>query len=435
MSNRGGLATAVAFALAAPGAAWATNGMNLEGYGAVAAGMGGAALAYDNGTAALMNNPATLGFMAQGHRIDAAVGVLGPDVTSRADGAPSAESRGTRYVMPAVGWARKQGRYTYGLAVFAQGGMGTDYAADSFLAMGSGDRVLSELGVGRVMAPLVFEVNETLSVGGSVDFVWAGLDLMMAAPGAQLGAMMSNPYDMYADPAMQGTLGSAQWARIDFRDSNDFRGAAYSTGIAGKLGVAYRPTEALSFGATYHSKTDLRDMEASNARLSAEGGFEEHGTIRVRDFQWPETYGVGAAYQAARWMVAADVMRIHWADVMQDFRMSYASDSGGFDITMPQNWRNQTVYRVGGAYRATPRVTLRAGFNYGKNPIPDQDMNPLFPATTERHYTAGLGYELSAAQTLNFALAYAPEVTRTNGQGVTVDHSQTNWQLMYSHRF
>ena len=39
---------------------WATNGMNLEGYGPIATGMGGASMAYDNGTAAMMNNPATL---------------------------------------------------------------------------------------------------------------------------------------------------------------------------------------------------------------------------------------------------------------------------------------------------------------------------------------------------------------------------------------
>jgi hypothetical protein len=41
---------------------YATNGMNLEGYG-LRYGMGGASMAYDNGTAAMMNNPATLGLM------------------------------------------------------------------------------------------------------------------------------------------------------------------------------------------------------------------------------------------------------------------------------------------------------------------------------------------------------------------------------------
>ena len=59
------------------GSAYATNGMNLEGYGPIATGMGGASMAYDNGNAAVMNNPATLGLRGQGSRLDVALGMLG----------------------------------------------------------------------------------------------------------------------------------------------------------------------------------------------------------------------------------------------------------------------------------------------------------------------------------------------------------------------
>ena len=72
---------------------YATNGMNLEGYGPIATGMGGASMAYDNGTAAMMNNPATLGLMPEGDRLDVALGYLGPHVTVRSPGAPDANPR------------------------------------------------------------------------------------------------------------------------------------------------------------------------------------------------------------------------------------------------------------------------------------------------------------------------------------------------------
>lgn len=42
-------------ACALPQWALATNGMNMEGYGATALAMGGASMAYDNGAAAMMN--------------------------------------------------------------------------------------------------------------------------------------------------------------------------------------------------------------------------------------------------------------------------------------------------------------------------------------------------------------------------------------------
>lgn len=164
----------------------ATNGMNPEGYGPIATGMGGASMAYDNGAAATMNNPATLGLMPEGDRLDLAVGVLGPRVTSKMSGM-EADSRGTAYFMPALGWAKRSGALAYGVGIFSQGGMGTEYDADSFMALGSGDIVRSELGVGRFIVPVAYNVNNDLTLAASVDYVWASLDLKMAARGAQHG--------------------------------------------------------------------------------------------------------------------------------------------------------------------------------------------------------------------------------------------------------
>src|SRR5674476_366004 len=119
--------------------AYATNGMNLEGYGPVAEAMGGASMAYDNGLAAVMNNPATLGMMPEGSsRVDVALGVLAPAITSSVPGA-SVDSSATAFYMPAMGYAKKSGQLTYGAGLFSQGGMGTEYDANSFMAAGSGE--------------------------------------------------------------------------------------------------------------------------------------------------------------------------------------------------------------------------------------------------------------------------------------------------------
>ena len=171
--------------------ALATNGMNMEGYGPVSSGMGGASQALDHGTAAMAQNPATLALMGSVARFDVALGVLGPKVGSSMAGPPKADSGGTSYVMPALGYARRQGAWTYGLGVFAQGGMGTEYGADTFLAAGSGSPVRSELGVGRLLLPVAYQVTPNFAVGATLDFVWAGLDMRMAASGAQLGAMVT----------------------------------------------------------------------------------------------------------------------------------------------------------------------------------------------------------------------------------------------------
>ncbi len=423
---------------------FATNGMNLEGYGPIATGMGGASMAYDNGAAAVMNNPATIGLMPEGDRLDVALGYLGPHITASAPGAPDAKSSADAFFMPAIGWIKKSGPLAYGVGMFSQGGMGAEYDASSFLALGSGDKVRSELGVGRIIIPVAYNVNPDLTIGGSIDYVWASLDVKMAATGAQFVNMVTN----CAGPACAGLGGfaGAPWTRLDFSGGGDFNGAATGNGFAGKIGAAYKINPSFSVGAVYQSKTSLGDLETKTdgSSISAAGmGVVGTGKIKVRDFQWPATYGIGAAWNASdALVVVADIKRINWSNVMRSFKMTYEGTLGGapgnaVDFAMPQNWKNQTVYEIGAGYKFTPEFTGRIGVNIANNPIPDAYLNPLFPATIKNHYTIGAGYMVSKASSVDVSFTYAPEVKSTipGPMPVTISHNQTNAQVMYSYRF
>jgi long-chain fatty acid transport protein len=432
------LAASAALATLAAGPARATNGMNMEGYGPISTGLGGASQAVDHGTAALAQNPATLALMGDGARLDLALGQLGPRVSSAMPGMGSADSSGTSYVMPAFGYARRAGPWVYGVGVFAQGGMGTEYGADSFLAAGSGQPVRSELGVGRVLLPLVYQATPALAVGATLDFVWANLDMRMAASGAQLGAMVTGA-DGNLGAALPA-LGGAPWARIDFSNSSDFTGAATATGWAAKLGMVYKAGADVTLGASYQAKTALKDMRTSarGASLSAFGGFADSGRITVIDFQWPATTAVGASWQATpAVLLAADLKHIAWSSVMNDFKLRYdsAGMGGSVSFALPQHWKDQTVLNLGLAWRATAQFTLRAGLNLADNPIPEALVNPLFPATVRNHAMLGMGWQFGAADEFNGSLTVAPGTTVTNGDGVAVSHRQVNVQLMYTHRF
>jgi len=437
-------------------AAHATNGMNMEGYGPIATGMGGASMAYDNGTAAMMNNPATLSLMESKARLDLAFGFLAPDITSSAPGAPDAKSSADLFMMPAFGYARKSGQFTYGLGIFAQGGMGTEYAADSFLAnpagpsAPTGDVVRSELGVGRLIIPVSYEVNKDLAVAASVDYVWASLDMKMALPGSDFAGLVtgcSGPACAGLGPG-PGTLSASPWVRLDFSGGGDFNGAAKGTGFAGKIGATYKVNSDITVGATYHSKTSLSDLEteSSGAVLSAPtpSGVPAvigAGKLKVVDFQWPATYAIGAAWKANKeLMVVADIKVIGWKSVMKDFKMTYEGPVMGasgntISFAFPQNWKDQTVFELGAAYLFTPEFTGRIGVNIANNPIPDEDMFYLFPAIEKNHFTLGAGYAFSKASSVDFSFAYAPEVKVNAGSGVTTTHSQMNEQIMYSYRF
>lgn len=464
-----------------PNIAAATDGMDMEGYGAVAAAMGGASMAYDNGTAAMMNNPATMALGNQGRRADLAFGYLGPDVDSSANGT-SSRSSADAFSMPAFGWTEKRGRFLYGIGIYGQGGMGTEYGSHSILSnpgnqTPSPDLVnRSEVSVGRMIVPLTYDVTPDFRIGGSLDFVWAGMDLLMGISGNQFGDMVSALGGSQTYGSASGTLvnglvstisGGAisgiNWAYFDFSNQNTYTGQANGTGYAGKIGFVYRVSPQLSIGGTYHSQTRLADLHAADATLSMSANLTAgnpwgyapgtytlpiSGSISIPGFQWPETYGLGFAYRATEKLtVAADYKRINWSAVMNNFTMVFTADNSpgnvalGFNGTVMkasirQNWADQNVLMLGAAYRTTPALTLRAGLNIANNPIPDKYENPLFPAIIKDHVTAGFGYAFSKASSVDFSVIHSFKSTVTSGfTGVTTSHTQNNWQFLYSYLY
>jgi long-chain fatty acid transport protein len=376
--------------------------------------------------------------------------------------------------MPAMGYAKKSGQMTYGVGVFSQGGMGTEYASNSFLAAGTGDKVRSEVGVGRFIVPLTYDVNDRLTVGGSLDFVWAGMDLKMALPGTGFMDLISTQTFGSASGTMVSAFGGFGLAgactttvtsnclassRVDFSNDSAFTGQAKGNGGAFKLGGTYKVNSQLTLGATYHSKTSISDLEAPGASMTmnvvtatalggASASIPVTGKISVHNFQWPETMAVGAAYQASdKLLLVADYKHIGWKNVMKDFSMTFTADAtqgnpyaGGLggtvvNMTLFQNWDDQNVFELGGAYKTTDALTLRAGLNVANNPIPDKYMNPLFPAIAKNHLSLGAGYVVSKASSWDFSYMYVPKTSATGGSGVTVDFGGYSAQAMYSYRY
>lgn len=467
------LAAGALAACALPQLALATNGMNMEGYGAMALGMGGASMAYDNGTAAMMNNPATLAMMDEGSNLDLALGFLAPQVKSSAGGTAS-RSSADMFGGPAFGWVRKKNGLLFGVGMYGQGGMGTEYGSDSILANPAGQAVSpglvnrSEVSVGRLIFPLAYDVNPNLKIGGSVDYVWAGMDMQMAVNGASFLQMaggtspmatasggMINSFVANVMPALD-PANPVNWGYFDFSNRNDFTGQAVGTGYAGKIGFTYKLDNKTTIGATYHTKTRLSDLEAQDATVSfnvnLNGGPANQtipvaGKMIVKDFQWPETYGIGLSHEASeKWMLAADYKRINWAAVMKDFKMEFtpagnagmASAFNGLpmNVVFYQDWKDQHVLMLGAAYRMTDALTLRGGLNMANNTVPDTYLNALFPAIIKNHVTAGFGYVIDKKSHLDLAFSYAAKLTATSGvTGITTSHEQYNGQLVYSTHF
>ncbi len=301
--------------LSAASTAFATNGMNLEGYGAKSHALGGTSTAYDTGNSGVTNNPATLGLREDGAS-ELGIGIRGlhPDVNLGFHGV-TAESKGDSYYMPSLSYMRKDGKITWGFAVLAQGGMGTEYGENSPLfSYGmpmtksgmvplSGQDIRSEVGVGRLMFPVAYNLTQNTVIGASLDLLWASMDLRMDMDGAHFGAMTMGQGGSVSG-SMFGTLGGMigsgmvsdiDYVRYDFSNDNAFLGEAIGYGTGFKVGITHRLGKLLTVGGSYHSQTRISDLETSRAVLSFSGKDAVNnpfiqsvsGTIKVRNFEWP----------------------------------------------------------------------------------------------------------------------------------------------------
>ncbi len=53
----------------------------------------------------------------------------------------------------------------------------------------SGKDIRSEVGVGRLMFPISYNLTDNTTIGASADFVWASMDLQMDMDGMHFGMM------------------------------------------------------------------------------------------------------------------------------------------------------------------------------------------------------------------------------------------------------
>ncbi len=107
------------------------------------------------------------------------------------------------------------------------------------------------------------------------------------------------------------------------------------------------------------------------------------------------------------------------------------------------DWGSQTVFGLGVQNKTTDKLTLRAGWNYGKNPVKKhQAFNAMsgmtsvqgksmstfgyeyfriigFPGIVENHVSLGCGYEFSPKFALNlgYTRALAKTISETDSSG------------------
>lgn len=416
----------------------ATNGYFLPGSGFRSQGMGGVGIAYGRDSLSTAANPANI--VNTGMRGDMGFGVFNPERHAAVgtgtglpggDGTPgggsafgftgNTESDSKYFIMPEMGFTMPiDSQLSAGLAFVGNGGMNTTYPQNFFSFFGN-PPADNKIGVDmmQLLVPVTvgYRVNEDHSIGASV----------------VLAETRFRAYGLEAFANFPGVPSNSAYVTG--------KGFDYSYGAGLRLGwLGEFANDTVTLGLTYGSRTYMTKFENYRS-LFAEGG----------DFDIPENYGIGIAFKPTKNLViAADVMRINYSDIASIGNRGPGNNPGGLgtngvpslntadpnrtdkqlgkDQGMGFGWKDQTVYKIGINYGVNSRLQLRAGFNYGKSPIPDDQItfNLLAPATVEKHYTVGFTYKANDNLELTGSYLYAAPHSQSNCNQNIIDCASFN---------
>ncbi len=419
------LVVSIAAACALPLAAHATNGYFAPGYGAAAIGMGGVGVAFAQDSLSAAANPA--GIVDVGMRADLGFGLFNPE-RSAAIGTPAggaggfngySESSNRYYLIPGMGYTMPwDEKLSFGVAVIGNGGMNTTYKPNFFALGATGSETLG-INLVQMLIPITaaYKTDEHNAFGVSAVL---GVQAFSAR-----GLQTFGLFGISSDPAHLTN-----------------NGTDYSQGAGVRLGWRGKYfDDKVTFGATYASKVYMSRFSKYSGLFAGGGSFDI-----------PSNYALGIAVKATpATTIAFDVERILYSGIPSVHQrgpsstIPAATDPStllGLDNGMGFGWNNQTVYKLGVNYKYNDFWTLRAGYNYGKSPIPDDQVtfNTLAPATVEKHYTIGFTYNPNKSSAITMAyLRAANNVQQSCGLALVtcarIQMYQNDIELAYSWKF
>jgi len=415
------LAGALALAgLMAP--AFATNGYFSHGYGIKSKGMAGVGIAYGQDALAAATNPANM--VLVGSRWDVGLDYFRPQRESTLDPAVFGPFGGTydgndteNFFIPEFGYNQMiSNNMSLGVSVYGNGGMNTDYGRLNSATAG-------------ICAPLCPPANGLLGTGS------AGVDLMqlfIAPTWAMkvndrnaIGVTLKIAYQRFKAYGLQN-FDNAMMSSSPGNVTNNGYDSAWGYGIG--LGWTGQLTPTFSVGVTYQSRTWMQKFD------KYKGLFAEQG-----DFDIPENYGIGFAWQATPQLtIAADGQRINYGDIKSIANRGSNTGQLGTDNGPGFGWENITAYKLGVSYDLNKQWTLRAGYSWNDEPYAGTEtfFNILAPGVIKEHATLGATWRMPNGGELSFAYMHAFKNT-VNGTGTGINNTmyEDSFGVAYGMKF
>ncbi|MGA7104694.1 MAG: OmpP1/FadL family transporter [Candidatus Deferrimicrobiaceae bacterium] len=398
-------------------------GFRLPEAGAKAMGMGFAFTAQANDPSAIYFNPAGI-VQLEGQNVMVGVTYIRENGAGFTGTTPLTFNTGTGvfdiksetqkdldFFVPNAFWTRKASpHFAYGVGIFSPFGLGQEYE-NRVTSIFRNQVTNVEIQTLIVNPTIAWKVNDVLSVGAGIDFLYGKADLSQAGV-VRLGAAPLDQVNIF---------------QLDL----DGDGTAWGY----NFGVLLTPTKNIKVGASYRSSfkleindanVDIRDINSTipfvppgpftAAQVFGGTSFDTRASTTIN---LPATLDLGVAYILDRLTLEVDASWTFWS-TFKTLAIDIRDNNGLLpDAVRPENWDDVVAVYVGGEYRVTDPLALRLGFRWDPTPVPAETLSPLLPDSDRLYYCAGVGYKVRS-WTFDLSYMYLYKMHRTVNNQINV---------------
>ncbi len=382
--------------------AFAINGMYLTGYGTESLLMGGADVAVARDAFAATNNPAGM-TQLNGQAADVELAVEHDLSLYHSDSFGNNEKLRSDHHSEYVnaGYARRfeNSPFAAGAALVVQGGIGWTYSGLN-TRFGTRDDASALFAVVKLAPAVAWQVNDKLSLGAALGVNYFG-GTQELFPNTTSGPVPGLP---------TGFNG--------FR----FKGAS-GIGLNSKWGLQYKLIDDVTIGMTYGTKTSI-PMKNGNMRLNLSNfglGVVRYDNAKLEGFRLPEELAVGVSFRPVpSVLLSLQEKWYDWSKALNTLKLTASSPRGAVPapfqkvvISSVADFQDQHVFEIGFAWDMSPETTLMGGFNYARQPVPTQNISPIFAPIPTRHVMAGISRKFDKEWQVTGGLEWFTPITVT----------------------
>jgi len=242
----------------------------------------------------------------------------------------------------------------------------------------------ASLAVFNIEPAVAYKFNDHLSLGAGLNIYDATTDLRQHVP---LPGAPDGTFHFYGDGVSFGATAGLMW-KITPQHT---------------VGIVYRSP----FTVQFDGKANLNTVLGSQ------------GTSAHTSINFPQSVAGGYAFRPVKKLkLEVDIEWTNWEPLHS---VVLHAPGASFDgTTIPFHWEDSLFYEFGAQYDIDDHWTVRAGYIYSENTVPNSTFSPSVPDSNRNVFSVGLGYAVTKRYNVDIVYqhSYSPDRTVNNGTAV-----------------